>query len=192
MNNMWFNNGDRSAALRQLKENREWYLMLGISLVVIGGLAIVFSVASTLFSVMYLGLILFIFGFIEGFKAFKINRWGSFFLHLFLGALYVIAGLFIVAYPALNAVTLTLMLAIFLVISGIFKIIFSLMSDIPHKSWLLFNGILTLILGILIWMQWPVSGLWVIGTLIGIDAMITGWTWIILAMKIKELPNNLQ
>ena len=58
---------------------------------------------------------------------------------------------------------------------------------IPHKGLLLFNGIITLILGILIWAEWPFSGLWVIGTLVGIDAIFTGWTWILLSLKAKNL-----
>jgi len=86
----------------------------------------------------------------------------------------------------LNAVTLTLLLAFFFAISGIAKIIFALAYDPPHRGWIIFNGILSILLGILIWHQWPVSGLWVIGLFVGIDALFTGWSWIILASTIKE------
>lgn len=174
-------------ALRQLKENWQWYLILGISLVILGTLALIYSVTSTLFSVMYIGIALAMIGIFEIIKSFKINQWSGFFLHIFLGILYIVGGSFIVLDPAINALTLTLLLAIFFIISGILKIVFSFISNTPHKGLLVFNGILTLILGIIIWKQWPVSGLWVIGTLVGIDAIFTGWTWILLSLRAKSL-----
>ncbi len=175
------------AALRQLQQNWSWYFFLGIGLVAFGSLAVMFSFASTLFSMLYLGFFLIIIGIFEGFQSFKLSEWGSFFLHLLISILYVIGGTFIVMKPTLNALTLTLLLAIFLVITGIVRIIFALTMTIPHKGLLLLNGILTLILGILIWSEWPFSGLWVIGTFVGIDAIFTGWTWILLALKAKNL-----
>ncbi len=57
----------------------------------------------------------------------------------------------------------------------------------PHWGWVLFNGIITLILGIIIWRQWPVSGLWVIGLFIGIDLIISGWAWIMLSFAARQM-----
>ncbi len=176
-----------SAALKQLKENSSWYLVLGISLIILGTLFIFYSFTATIVSVIYLGALITIAGIFEGVKAFKMNKWKSFFLHLFLCILYLIAGIFIALNPAVNALTLTLLLAIFFVITGIAKTIFALTQHVPHKMWILLNGILTLILGILIWMQWPVSGLWVIGMFFGIDLIFTGFTWIQLSMIAKNL-----
>lgn len=175
---------------QQLRENKNWYLFLGASLVVFGTLAVIFALTSTLVSVIYLGILLVILGLFEGIKSFKINRWSNFFLHLFLSILYIVGGIFIMLNPAINALTLTLLLAIFFVISGILKTIFALTQQITHKGWLLLNGLLTLLLGILIWAEWPYSGLWVIGTLVGIDAIITGWTWIMLALTIGKFETK--
>ncbi len=176
-----------SAALKQLKENSTWYLVLGISLVILGTLFIFYSFTATILSVIYLGALIAITGIFEGIKAFKVNKWNSFFLHIFLSILYLFAGIFIAFYPALNAVTLTLLLAIFFVVSGIAQIIFALTQKIPHKNWIILNGIITLILGILIWSQWPVSGLWVIGMFVGIDMIFRGFSWIQLSMIAKNL-----
>ncbi len=173
--------------LRQIQENRNWYLGLGIGLVVLGSLAIIFSFLSTLISVVYLGLLIIIVGIFEGVKAFKINLWANFFLHLFLSIFYIVGGFFITLNPALSALSLTLLLAIFFVVSGILRIIFGLAKHVPHKGWLILNGVVTLALGLLIWYEWPYSGLWVIGTFIGIDAIFTGWTWIMLSMATKKL-----
>lgn len=174
-------------ALKQLKENSDWYLFLGIGLVVLGMLAIIYSFVSTIISVMYIGLALVIVGIFEGIKAFKINKWGNFFLHVFLGILYVVAGIFILGNPAVNAITLTLLLAIFFVFSGIFRIIFALSQKVQNKFLLFLNGLLTLGLGILLYIQWPFSGLWVIGTFVGIDAIFKGWSWILLSLEAKKI-----
>jgi len=100
------------------------------------------------------------------------------------------AGVFIVRYPVANAISLTVLLAIFFAVSGIAKIVFAFSKNIPHKGWLFFNGAITLVLGILIWQQLPTSGLWVIGMMVGVDAMFTGWTWIMLAFAAQKLPKS--
>jgi len=175
------------SALNQLKTNWKWYLVLGIGLIIFGSLAAIFSIISTLVSVIYLGSFIIVLGFFEGAKSFKINKWSSFFLHLFLSILYIVGGFFILLNPTVNALSLTLLLAIFFIVAGILRIIFSFSSNVPHKTWIFLNGILTLILGILIWRQWPYSGLWAIGTLVGIDAIFTGWTWIMLSLEAKNI-----
>jgi uncharacterized membrane protein HdeD (DUF308 family) len=183
-------NGNYHLALRQLKDNWFWYLVLGISLVVIGTFAIIYSVASTIFSIMYLGGLLIVFGFVESFKSFKISKWSTFFLHLLLGIALIFGGFFILTHPLINALTLTLFFAIAFIVFGALKIGFSLFGDLPHKGFLFLNGLISLILGILLWQQWPISGLWAIGTFVGIDAIFTGWTWIFLSFKAKNLRVN--
>jgi len=174
-------------AKEQLKKNWNWFFMLGICLVALGSLSVLFSFVSTVISVAYLGFLMLFIGFFEGVKSLKMSRWAGFFLHLFLCVLYVVAGCFIVINPESNALTLTLLLAIFFVVSGVLRIVFSFARHVPHQPWLFLNGALTLVLGVLIWMQWPASGLWVIGTLMGIDLLFTGWTWIMLALTAKNL-----
>lgn len=175
------------AAKKALKEGANWSFVFGIGLVLLGSLALVFSVATTLFSVIYLGVLLTIAGAFEAFKSFKIRTWGSFFLHLLLGILYIIGGIYILAYPTLSAMTLTLLLAYLLIAIGIVRIIASLFSSIPYRGWALFNGVLTTILGFLIWYEWPVSGLWAIGAFVGIDLLFTGIAWIVISAAIKRI-----
>jgi uncharacterized membrane protein HdeD (DUF308 family) len=173
-------------ALRQLKAHANWYLILGIGLVIVGSLAVVFSLLSTLLSVIYLGAFLVMLGAFEAVRSFKAVGWSSF-LHILLAILYVISGLFIVINPGSSALSLTLLLGIFFVISGIMKIITSFVSVVPQqRTWLLLNGILTLFIGIFIWYEWPYSGLWVIGTFVGIDTIFTGLTWIMLSLAAKN------
>ena len=99
----------------------------------------------------------------------------------------MVVGIIIVANPGAGALVLTLVMAVFFMVAGLFRIITALVTRFPHWGWLLFSGLITLGLGLLIWRQWPLSGLWVIGTFIGIDMIITGWTWIMLSLAGRRL-----
>ena len=93
-----------------------------------------------------------------------------------------------ITHPTATAVAVTLLLAAFYCISGIFKIIVSLTRPVVQWEWLLFSGIVSLALGLLIWAEWPAVGLWLIGLFIGIDLIFAGWFWIMLSMVAKKLP----
>lgn len=177
-----------SVAFEQIKKNRSWFLVLGILLVALGTLALFYTFTTTLVSVIYIGFLLTFSGILEGIKSFKVSEWSSFFLHAFLAILYSVVGIYIILYPAVNAVALTLLLGIFLVVSGMFKIVFSFATKVINKNWILFNGIITLVLGFLILAEWPYSGIWVLGTFLAIDLIFTGWSWIMLSMMVKRLP----
>jgi uncharacterized membrane protein HdeD (DUF308 family) len=185
--NSWIDKELDVRAVQQLKESSGWFFALGIGLVILGTLALIYSVAATLFSIIYLGLFLLLFGIFEAVKSFKVRHWGNFFLHLALSFLYVVAGVFIIRDPALSAVALTLLIATCFIIGGLLKLFFSFSKQSPHRSWLAFDGALNLLLGFLIYSQWPLSGLWVIGMLVGINIAVTGWTWIMLSSAVKEL-----
>lgn len=177
----YFNNDLSPAAERQLKENKGWFQLLGIGLVALGALAMTFSLTSTLITVMFIGLCMAIYGVFEAFKAFKMSKWSNFFLHLFLSALYLVGGVFTALNPTINALSLTMLLAIFFIVAGLLRVFFALTNKLPNRFSALLNGILTIVLGGLLWYQWPISGLWAIGTLLGIDAIVTGWNWIVLS-----------
>lgn len=180
-------NFDNQAVIAQLQKNRHLYLGLGIGLVVLGTLAMLFTYTATLFSIIYLAGFLLIIGAFEAAQAFKMHFWSKFFLHFILAALYLFVGSFMLLNPTLNAITLTLFLAFFFAVSGFLRIIFALAHDLPHRGWIIFNGILSIVLGFLIWQQWPASGLWTIGLFVGINAIFTGWSWIMLASKVKAI-----
>jgi uncharacterized membrane protein HdeD (DUF308 family) len=90
--------------------------------------------------------------------------------------------------PARAAVTLTLLIAIILIIAGLFRLFVAFSTPLHHRGWLILNGAISIILGVMIWDAWPVSGLWVIGLFIGIDMIFDGWTEIMLALSVRRLP----
>jgi len=175
--------------LSNLKKNRGWYLALGVLLVVIGLVAISSSLATTLVSVVFFGWLMIFGGLAEAIHAFWRKDWGGFFVDLLGGVLYFVVGGMLVANPAASALGITLVIAMFLIVSGLFRIGAALVGRPPHWGWLLLSGVMGLLLGVLIWAEWPVSGFWVIGLFIGIEMLFNGWSLIMLAMAAKALPD---
>jgi uncharacterized membrane protein HdeD (DUF308 family) len=116
------------------------------------------------------------------------KTWSGFFIDLLIGILYAVVGFMIVANPAASAVGLTLLIAMFLFVSGIFRIVAGLATRYPNWGWLVLHGAISLVLGALIWLQWPTSGLWIIGLVIGIELLVNGIALIMLGIAAKRLP----
>ena len=112
---------------------------------------------------------------------------GAFLLQLLVGILYVMAGLAIRDSPLEAKGFLTLFIAAFFILVGTFRVVVSLVERFPQWGWALLNGVVTLIAGIIIYDAFPTSALWVIGLLVGIELILNGWTWVMLAMSIRQL-----
>ena len=174
----------------ELRRSWGWYLALGIVLIVLGTIAIGSTFVMTIASVFFFGWLLIIGGVMEVIHAFWHKRWAGFFLDLLTGILYVVAGWMMVSNPQESAVLLTLVIAMFLVFEGVFRIVASLAARYPHRGWVLFNGVISLILGISIWQRWPYSGLWVIGLFVGIEMLLNGWSLVMLSLSARNLPDE--
>lgn len=176
--------------LHELRRNWGWLLALGIGLIILGIIALVDSVGFTVVSMVFFGWILLIAGIIEAVQTFRHRRSGHLFLHLLNAVLSIIVGLLLLRHPLAGAIVFTLLMAAYFTVAGIFRIVAALAVRVPHWGWALVDGIVTLILGILVWTQWPVSGLWVIGLFIGIDLIFAGWSEVMLASAVRQLPSE--
>lgn len=165
-----------------------WFVGLGLLLVVLGLVAVGHSLLFTVASMVLLGWLLMAAGLAEAVHAFSCQAWGGFFVDLLTGLLYLVAGFLVVSNPAATAVTLTLLIAMFLIFEGLFRIVIAVTVRFPHWGWLLVHGAINLLLGISIWRNWPLSGLWVIGLFVGIDLMMNGWSLVMLGLTAKNLP----
>lgn len=173
-----------------VKRNWGWFLALGIALIFLGTVALGSSVFMTIVSVAFLGLLLVIAGTLQAVHAFWRREWNGFFIDLLGGLLSLVVGLMMAANPAAGAVTLTLLISVFLMVTGVFRIVGCLAVRVHHWPWLMLSGIVNLILGIMIWRQWPLSGLWVIGLFVGIDMLFNGWSLVMLALSVRSLPST--
>ncbi len=174
------------ADLEQFSRNWGWFLALGIVMIVLGTLALGSALFVTLVSMIFFGWLLVFSGIFEAVQSFWQKQWGGFFLHLAVGILYAIVGFMLIANPGASAVALTLLMAIFFIVAGIFRIVAALSMRFPHWGWMLLSGIAALILGLLIWRQWPASGFWIIGLFIGIELIFTGWSWVMLSLVARR------
>lgn len=172
--------------VEELRKRRGWFLALGILLIVLGTIALGSSVLMTLATMVFIGWLMIIGGIIESVHAFGCKRWGGFFIDLLTGVLYVVVGFMIVANPGSSALALTLLIAMFLIFEGIFRIAIAATVRYPNWAWLLLHGVVNLFLGLAIWRQWPYSGLWVIGLFVGIDMIFNGWTLVMLGLAAKR------
>lgn len=178
--------------LEELRKQWGWFLGLGILLIVLGTIALGSSVAMTSASMIFLGFLMLTGGVMEALHAFTSKSWGGFFINLISGILSVVVGFMVVANPEITAVTLTLLIALFLIFSGIFRIATALLVRFPNWSWILLHGGINLLLGVSIYKEWPLSGLWIIGLFIGVDMIFNGWSLVMLGLAARKIPTDAQ
>jgi uncharacterized membrane protein HdeD (DUF308 family) len=169
--------------------SRLWwlFLILGLVSVFVGLLAISSAFWVTMASVVVLGVLLMIAGVAELIHAVMVRNLKGFALHLLSAALYLLVGLFMLEDPAQAAVVLTLLLVASFLVGGLLRIITALSAQFVGWQWVLFNGVVDVVLGILILMKWPDSGLWVIGVFLGIDLVFHGWSWVIVSLNVRTV-----
>ena len=172
----------------ELRKRWGWIVGLGIVLVVLGTVALGSAVFVTLATMVFFGWLMVFGGLLQSAHAFVTRRWSGFFIDLLAGLLSLVVGFLIVTHPAATALTITLLIASFLIFSGLFRITIALTIRFHNWVWLLLHGVVNLALGIMIWQQWPLDGLVVIGLFIGIDMIFNGWSLIMLGLAAKTLP----
>jgi len=174
-------------ALEELHRHWALFLSVGVALMALGIVATLTAGLSTIVAVDFFGWILVIAGAGVTLHAFWAKRWSGFFLQLFSGLLYLVAGWMLATHGELSAIALTLVIAISFVVQGAFRIGAALSTRIDGWDGLLVSGIITLLLGLMIWNEWPLSGVWVIGLFVGIDMFFYGGWFVSLALAVRTL-----
>ena len=174
--------------LDALRGNWFWFVILGVTLVVLGTVALGSVVIASLAAAVAIGVLLLLGGAAEGVGAFWCRGWSGFFLELLSGVLSIVVGLLFLRAPAGALAALTLLLACFLMVGGTFKIVAAAVYRFAAWGWSLAGGIIDVILGVMIWQEWPASALWVIGLFVGINLLFRGLNWIALGMALHSLP----
>jgi uncharacterized membrane protein HdeD (DUF308 family) len=165
-----------------------WLLTLGIVMVILGTVAFIITPAATIGTVLVLGWLLVISGVVEAIRAFSMRKSSAIFLHLVGGILGILIGLLIVTHPVAGALVWTLLFASFFTVIGIFRMIAAIQLKFPNWGWAVFDGVVTLGLGILLWAEWPWSGFWFLGIAVGVAFVLRGWAYIMFAFALHSLP----
>jgi len=171
------------AARAQIRQNWGWFLAMGIVFVLAGLAAIAFPLLSTIATKIFLGWIFLVGGVLMIVHSFSSSRWQGFLLGLLIGVLYVIAGGWLAFFPFTGIITLTILLAALFLAEGVLEVIMALRVR-PHEGWvwLLLSGLVAAAVGIMIAMGLPSSATWAIGLLTGINLLMTGASFIALAL----------
>jgi len=178
------------AGIEEIRSSWGWFLVLGIALAILGVACIAYDVSATYATVLVFGWILLISGVFALVHAFRTGTWSGFFLYLLSALLRGFTGYLLIRYPTAGAETLTLVLASFFIVGGLFRAIGSAMAKFPRWGWAVFSGIVSVVLGILLLVQMPVSGVWFIGFAIGVDLIFDGVAMIGFATAIHSWPGR--
>jgi uncharacterized membrane protein HdeD (DUF308 family) len=178
------------ASREDIRRNWGWVLALGIFFVIGGLCAISAATFTTLFSVAFLGSLLFISGIAKILYTLWVRKWSGFFLSLLSGALYMLVGGAILLHPASAAIALTLLMAVMFIATGLIRLFSPLYVRFEGSYWMALSGLISIILGGMILAEWPASGLWILGLFLGIDMIFYGWTWVFVALAVRSNSNN--
>ena len=122
--------------------------------------------------------------------AFRAHGAGSMIWKLLVGVAYVCFGGYLIARPVLGVASLTLLLASLFLIEGILDIVlFVKIRPIRGATWVLLDGLVSLLLGLMIYMQWPSSAAWAIGTLVGVSLIFSGVARVMMSMAVRRVTS---
>ena len=167
-----------------------WFVALGIVLIALGVFALGEVVAVTLASVIFIGAMLLVGGIFQILHAFLVRGWGAFTWQLLGGVFYVIGGLLIMDEPVQGSLVVTLFLVAALIVGGVLRVTIGMRHRDMQGWWLLLlGGAVSLIVAVLLLLQLPWSGLWVLGTLIAIELIFMGFNWLQFGLSLRRLKH---
>lgn len=177
---------DIAQSAREARKEWGWYLALGILLIAVGAYAIYSGYAATQASVIVFGALLLAAGVLQLVAMFGARGAGHVILFLLVGLLDIVVGIMLLQHPGAGALVLTLLLSVAFFFGGLFRFFAANLLQFPHYGWMAFSGIITCALGLLLWMDWPVSAEWFIGFAVGVNFIFAGIAWSAIAWKLKS------
>jgi uncharacterized membrane protein HdeD (DUF308 family) len=163
-----------------------------VVLILFGFLAIALPLGTSLGVVTIVSWLVVFSGVSQVIHAFQSQGVGNIAWKLLVAAVYLVAGLYFVFHPLIGVASFTLALAWFFVAEGVLDVVTYFQNrSAVGAGWILFDGIVTLFLGLLVWKHWPSSSGWVIGTLVGISMIMTGTTRLMIHLAARRLRNRL-
>ena len=167
-----------------------WSIALSIFLIIAGFFALLLPLISGVAITLFFGWAMILSGITHFVFAFKTHTTGGRIWEILIGLIYLFTGFYLILHPLDALLALTLILACYLFFEAIVEFIQFFQLRPRHGAvWLLIDGIITLILAIMIWRSWPASSVWVIGTLVGISMIFSGFSRLMLSLTAKRVLN---
>ena len=162
-------------------------VLWGVLLIVFGVMAVGSPFLAAVAVSVVVGWLIVLAGIVHLMLAFRAHGAGSMIWKVLVGIAYLCFGGYLIVHPVLGVASLTLLLASLFLIEGILNIVlFVKMRPLHGSSWMLLDGIITLLLGAMIYMQWPSSSLWAIGTLVGISMIFSGVARVMISLAVRK------
>ena len=175
-----------------VRQASTWSIVWGTLLVIFGILAIGSPFLAAIAVSAVLAWLIVLAGVVHLIVAFHAHGAGSLIWKLLVGLAYVSFGVYLIMHPVLGVTSLTLLLACLFLIEGILDIfLFFKMRSMRGSSWVLTDGIITLLLGLMIYRQWPSSSVWAIGTLVGVSLISSGVTRVMLSLAVRKATGTI-
>ena len=174
-----------------IKRASGWSIALGVLMILAGVLAICAPLIPGIVVVYIVAWTAIFNGGAQIVYGFRAASGGRLVLEVLLGLLYVVAGVYILMHPLGGLLALTLLIASFLLVYGVIAVVLAFqMRPISGWGWILFDAIVTILLGCLIWAHWPINSEWLVGTLVGISFIASGVSRLMLSSAVRNLASS--
>ena len=181
-----------------VRQASTWSILWGVSLLILGMVAVASPFLAAVAVNVLIAWLITMAGAVHIVLAFHAHRAGSVIWKLLVGLAYLFFGVYLITHAVLAVASLTLVLASLFLIEGLLNVVlFFQMRSMRGSSWVLIDGVITLLLGLMIYMQWPSSSAWAIGTLVGVSLIISGVTRVFMSLAVRnalatvsELPKS--
>ena len=175
------------AILGGIKRVSGWSIALGVLMIILGIIAMLAPWEFGIVIALIIGWTAIFNGVAQIIYGIRTHSGGRTVLEIILGLIYIIAGIYLLLHPVGGLLVLTIFLACFLIVYGIFALVLAFQMR-PHHGWgwVLFDAILTVLLGALIWRHWPINSAWIVGTLLGISFISSGVSRLMLSAAARK------
>jgi uncharacterized membrane protein HdeD (DUF308 family) len=164
-----------------------WYIAAAVLFIVLGFFSIIEPGVASLGVTLLVGWLLVFGGVVHLVQAFKGGSAGQVIFQVLVGLLYLAGGIYSLLNPLVAVGTLTLVLACVFLAEGVLEIVaYFKMKGAGASGWLIFNGLVTVLLGGMIWFHWPSSSVWAIGILVGVNLIMTGTTRLMFGLAARK------
>jgi len=176
--------------LEALRAEWYWFLVLGVLMIIGGTAAVAHSALAGVVVTAFIGVLMIVAGAAQIVGSFWAGKWAGFLITMLGGIVYLIVGGMLLKQPLAGEAALTLVVGAFFLASGIFRSVAAMTLKMNHWGWVLLNGVVTALLGLLVLAEWPATALFAIGLFVGIDMIFNGWFYVMLAFGIRSLPHG--
>ncbi len=177
-----------TSAVGLTKKATGWAIGVSILLIILGIMAIALPFVAGLAVSAIVGWMLVFGGVTHLAAAFHVRGAGAVLWEILVGLAYLVGGGYMVFHPLIGVATLTLFLAGVFLAEGVFEIVaFFGIRGQKNSGWMLFDGLVTIVLAGLIWFHWPSSSVWAIGTIVGISLLMSGVKWLMISLASRNV-----